>query len=250
MPVAPCFLLQATSRPRWRRKTKRSPRTPGIRSRRYSRPSKTFDHLERAARRRRAPQTACRSRAPAQPPPRFPKRQRRRPIPRAGGNQPWQKSPRSPPTPCRLQISPITCGKKNRPLMIRRMFSPLVRSKFLAGIRKSSFVGHISHIVRRTRGFVFKADGKLIGEQLERPHITKNPTRPSARRINSIDGLASARRHSRRAVTPPSVPCCASSAGRTAPGWRRRRPLRAGTVLRSGTPVPGVRRSESVRDRR
>ena len=53
MPVAPCFLLQATSRPRWRRKTKRSPRTPGIRSRRYSRPSKTFDHLERVDREQR-----------------------------------------------------------------------------------------------------------------------------------------------------------------------------------------------------
>jgi len=55
---------------------------------------------------------------------------------------------------------------------------------------------------QRCRGFIVKAHGKLIGEQLERPHIKKNPTRPSARRINFIDGLASARRHSRRAVTP------------------------------------------------
>jgi hypothetical protein len=43
---------------------------------------------------------------------------------------------------------------------------------------------------------------------------------------------------------------CASCAGRTAPGWRRRIPSRAGTVLKSGTPVPGVRQSGSVRDRR
>jgi hypothetical protein len=75
MPVAPCFLLQAIrsasgraeraatkqggriqptmklvrdgpSRPRWRRKTKRSPRTPGIRPG----PSKTLDHLKRGDR--------------------------------------------------------------------------------------------------------------------------------------------------------------------------------------------------------
>jgi hypothetical protein len=43
---------------------------------------------------------------------------------------------------------------------------------------------------------------------------------------------------------------CGNCAGRTAPGWRRRRPSRAGTALRSGTPVRGVRRSGSVRDRR
>jgi tetratricopeptide (TPR) repeat protein len=43
---------------------------------------------------------------------------------------------------------------------------------------------------------------------------------------------------------------CASCAGRTAPGWRPPRPSRAGTVLRSGTPVRGARRSGSVRDRR
>jgi hypothetical protein len=36
---------------------------------------------------------------------------------------------------------------------------------------------------------VVQAADELIGEQLERPHIAKNPTRPSARRINSIDSL-------------------------------------------------------------
>jgi hypothetical protein len=51
-------------------------------------------------------------------------------------------------------------------------------------------------------------------------------------------------------LTPPLASCCASCAGRTGPGWRQPRPSRAGTAWRSGTPVQGVRRSGSVRDRR
>jgi hypothetical protein len=31
---------------------------------------------------------------------------------------------------------------------------------------------------QRCRGFIFKAHGKLIGEQLERPHITKKSGSP------------------------------------------------------------------------
>jgi hypothetical protein len=48
----------------------------------------------------------------------------------------------------------------------------------------------------------------------------------------------------------PAARGCANCAGRTAPGWRRRIPSQAGTVLRSGTPVQGARRSGNARDRR
>jgi hypothetical protein len=84
-----------------------------------------------------------------------------------------------------------------------------------------------------------------------------NPARHQARRIIYrhcfyVTAIASRLRH------PLSDSCfkrllargCANCAGRTAPGWRRRIPSRAGTALRSGTPVRGARRSGTVRDRR
>jgi hypothetical protein len=52
-------------------------------------------------------------------------------------------------------------------------------------------------------------------------------------------------RRSRQALRlrkpPPWAHGCANCAGRTAPGWPRRTPSRAGTALRSKTPVRGAR---------
>ena len=48
-------------------------------------------------------------------------------------------------------------------------------------------------------GLHLRSQLRIDRRPFERPYIAKNPTRPSTRRINSIDGLASAHHHSRRA---------------------------------------------------
>ena len=67
-------------------------------------------------------------------------------------------------------------------------------------------------------------------------------TEECAKKRRALKRAISIQKNAAPNPSPPVGRGCGSCAGRTAPGWRRPRPSRAGTALRSGTPAPGARR--------